>query len=147
MVCLDDMNLDLDLSPQIQILCLGKLKEMDLDLGQIHLVFQEPKSVDFNSSHKPRNLGNPRSRLLRPCCDRQHCLKPPSMRSGLSLNPSCPLKPLNLSSFNIKPASTKFSVIFWINFLLLGLQKSNVSVLIVVFAFIHGTGFEIMVKF
>ena len=82
---------------------------------------------------------------------RQHCLKPPSMHSGLSLNPSCPLKPLNLSSFNIKPASTKFSAIFWINFFLLELQKSNVFgsvlVLIVVFAFIHGTGFEIMVKF
>ena len=32
MVCLDSLDLDLDLRGQIQILCLDKLKEMDLDL-------------------------------------------------------------------------------------------------------------------
>ena len=41
---------------QIQILCLDKLKELDLDLAQIHLRFQGSKSMDLKSSHKPKNL-------------------------------------------------------------------------------------------
>ena len=56
MDCLDDMDLDLNLKAQIQILCLSKLKEMDLNLAQIHLGFQEPKSMDLKSPHKPKNL-------------------------------------------------------------------------------------------
>ena len=44
---------------QIQILYLGKLKKMDSDLAQIHLGFQGSKSMDLNSSHKPKNLEIP----------------------------------------------------------------------------------------
>ena len=56
MDCLDGMDLDLNLKAQIQILCLSKLKEMDLNLAQIHLGFQESKSMDLKSPHKPKNL-------------------------------------------------------------------------------------------
>ena len=44
---------------QIQIHCLDKLKELDLDLAQIHLGFQGSKSMDLKSPHKPKNLEIP----------------------------------------------------------------------------------------
>ena len=44
---------------QIQILCLDKLKELNLNLAQIHLGFQGSKSMDLKFSHKPKNLEIP----------------------------------------------------------------------------------------
>ena len=41
---------------QIQIFCLDNLKELDLDLAQIHLGFQGSKSMDLKYLQKPRNL-------------------------------------------------------------------------------------------
>ena len=48
---------------QIQILCLDNLKELDLDLAQIHLGFQGSKSMDLKYPQKPRNLEIPHLRL------------------------------------------------------------------------------------
>ena len=59
-VYLDDMNLNLDLDLS---LCLDNLKELDLDLAQIHLGFQGSKSMDLKYPPKPKNLEIPRPAL------------------------------------------------------------------------------------
>ena len=41
--------MDLDLRAQIQNLCLANLKEIDLDLAQIQLVFDKSKTINLKS--------------------------------------------------------------------------------------------------
>ena len=47
--CLEFGPMDLDLRAQIQNLCLANLKEIDLDLAQIQLVFDKSKTINLKS--------------------------------------------------------------------------------------------------